>query len=158
MPQARVFLRPKRVCLLVCRLSSTLASSLGDAIRLPLSHLSARPLALPPSSLFRRLSDPLLLLSSHSRFCRVCLLQNAFPAESLSSSSSRSTPRVAAGFPRTPILAFPLYQEMPRARRPRPKETDRSPSSGSSSLTFDNRREKERKRRVGKMVVEGQRR
>lgn len=102
------------------------------------------------------------ILSSHPRFCRACMLQNAFPAESLSSSSSssfRSTPRVAAGFLRTLVLALPLYQEMPRARQPRPKETDRSLSSDSSfSLTPDKRREKEREKKVGRMVVEGQRR
>lgn len=44
------------------------------------------------------------------------VLQSTFPAETLSSSSSsRSTPRVAAGFPRTPVPTLPLYQEMPRA-------------------------------------------
>lgn len=152
MSQARVLLRPKHVCLLVCRLSSTLAPSLGDAIRLPRQPSRTSSLV----SVGFSLSFP--ILSSHPRFCRVCM---PFPAESLSSSSSsfRSTPRVAAGFPRTPVLALPLYQEMPRARQPRPKETDRSLSSDSSfSLTPDKRREKEREKTVGRMVVEGQRR
>lgn len=105
---------------------------------------SAHPLALPLSSL-RRLSTLLSYLSSHPRCRNVCTLQNAFPVESLRS-SSRSTPRVATGFPRTPVLALPLYQEMPRAQRLRPKEIDRSPSFDSCfSLTL-HEREKDRKR------------
>lgn len=103
---ARVLLRPERVCLLVCRLSSTSAPS-RDAVASPsgpsllhflLSSLcrSSRPPRRPPFCLFRAFSTP-------------AVLRSAFPAGSLSSSSSfRSTPCVAAGFPRTPVLTFSL--------------------------------------------------
>lgn len=129
----------------------TRAPSTGARLSPRLSTLSL-PLWLPlatQSTLPPALSDFLFrpsvgLPDSRSRLRpRVStVLQSAFPAETLSSSSSsRSTPRVAAGFPRTPVLALPLYQEMPRARAGE-AERDRSPSSDPSSPTLGNLRER----------------
>lgn len=94
----RVLLRPERVCLLVCRLSSTSRDAVtSSSASFPLTyyHLSflssGRLSCRPPYHAF---STP--------------VLRSAFPAGSLSSSSSRSTPCVAAGFPRTPVLTFSL--------------------------------------------------
>lgn len=122
---ARVLLRPERVCLLVCRLSSTSVPSRDAVASLSgpsLSHFllsslcrSSSPSRCPPFRLFRAFSTP-------------AILQSAFPAGSLSSSSSsRSTLRVAAGFPRTPVSnVLPYIKRCPkRGRRDGKRQKDR---------------------------------
>lgn len=143
-PVARVFLRPDRVCLVVCRLFSTLAPS-RDAILPPV--LSDFLFRLPPVGL-SRLSP---------RTTSSCLLRSAFPAESLSlsPSSSRSAPRVAAGFPRTPVLVGSPLHQAPRAQQPRLKETDRSPSCATPLLRGSREREREKRSERGGERDEG---
>lgn len=119
-------LRHSLVLLYACSFDrSAFVSSFVDSLPLwlPLATQSTLPPALS-DFLFR---PPDGLPDSRSRL-QLCVdfsssagFQSTFPAETLSllspsSSSSQSTPCVAAGFPRTPVLPLPLYQEMPRAQ------------------------------------------
>lgn len=133
-----MFLRPERVCLLVCRLSSTLAPSRNAVVSPSDSHGRTFFFVFP--SAFR---PPPLPRPPYANAASA-VLRSAFPAESMpSSSSSRSTPCVAVGFPRTPCSS-PLYQETLRAQQPRRKETDRSLSS-DLSLGLERERKRDRK-------------
>lgn len=153
MPVARVFLRPDRVCLLAFVVDSPLWLPLATQFSLRSSppDFHAR---FPLLSAFQTPSglSPTLLPATSSRL--PCSWSMPFPLRvsslsSPSSSSSRSTPRVVAGFPRTPVFqSLPLISSARSAQQPRRKETDRSPSC-ATSLCRDTR-EKERNERRGR--------
>lgn len=117
-----ILLRPERICLVVCRLFSTLASSPRPgcvyfillSLSLSLDFLFCR-CTIPPvfrPSLTTSVLQRLLYVRYELAECLPCW------ESSSSSSSSRSTSRVAAGFPRTPVLTFPLIStRIPGARR-----------------------------------------